>query len=231
MVQLKEKSLFTPKWLFRFRKQPKIAFSNWKFKQYFTPIDIKGKNVYVQCTLCPGTKRLSASVVSNSNLLKHLTSSHPRTKRAAKSVSFGDPDTQQGDDEGGTSSKQAKLDFSDQAKRVTQSELNRIIARYVVENMLPLSTVESDSFRAIIAPIPKRAEVGPPCRKTFSKYIDTECAKMIAERKKTFEYLEYVSTTADIWTAHNKSYLGVTAHWINPHNMQRGKATLACQMH
>lgn len=66
-------------------EQPKIAFSNWKYNHYFTLIDIKGKNVYVQCTLCPGTKRLSTSVVSNSNLVKHLTSSHARTKLVATS--------------------------------------------------------------------------------------------------------------------------------------------------
>lgn len=217
----------------------KTAFSNWKYQHYFTLTEVRGKNVYVQCTLCRGTKRLSTSVVSNSNLLKHLSTSHAKTKLVAKSqdgsdinpnsggadVSLGD--TQQGD-EGPMPSKQRKLDFSDR-KLVTQSELNKVIARYVVENMLPLSTVESDSFRAIIALIPTRAGVGPPCRKTFSKYIDTECTKMNAEQKKKFDELEYVSTTADIWTDHNKSYLGVTAHWINPHNMERGKAALACR--
>ena len=38
---------------------------------------------------------------------------------------------------------------------------------------------------------------------------------METELKKTFESLEYVSTTADIWTCQNKSFLGMTAHWIN----------------
>lgn len=30
-------------------------------------------------------------------------------------------------------------------------------------------------------------------------------------------------------TAHNKSYLGITAHWIHPHSMERRKAALACR--
>ena len=38
------------------------------------------------------------------------------------------------------------------------------------------------------------------------------------KKKKTFEDLQHVSTTADIWTAYNKSLLGVTAN-----NMLRGK--------
>uniref|UniRef100_A0A8C1BFZ1 Uncharacterized protein n=2 Tax=Cyprinus carpio TaxID=7962 RepID=A0A8C1BFZ1_CYPCA len=49
------------------------------------------------------------------------------------------------------------------------------------------------------------------------------------ELKKTFERLEYVSTTADIWTCNNKSFLGMTAHWINPVNFSREKAALACK--
>ncbi len=55
--------------------------------------------------------------------------------------------------DGATLLKQATLDFSGQ-QQVTKAELNTLIARYVVENMLPLSTVESESFRAILAKIP-----------------------------------------------------------------------------
>ena len=76
-------------------------------------------------------------------------------------------------------SKQLKLDVSAPAsqKLVTQSELIAMIGRYVVENMLPLSTGDSDSFRALTGKIPGRAGAGPPCRKHFSKYIDAEWAK------------------------------------------------------
>uniref|UniRef100_A0AAZ1XY96 HAT C-terminal dimerisation domain-containing protein n=1 Tax=Oreochromis aureus TaxID=47969 RepID=A0AAZ1XY96_OREAU len=162
----------------------KVAFFKWRYRHYFSLKEIKGKNLYVKCNLCPGTKCFSTSVTSNSNL----------TKPAQ-----------------------------------TMTELHKLIARYVVENMLPLSTVESDSFKSLLAKIPARGGIGPPCRKTFSKYIDTEYAKMNVELKKTFNELEYVSTTADIWTAYNKSYLGVTVHWINPHSTQREKAALACR--
>uniref|UniRef100_A0A8C2BY08 Uncharacterized protein n=1 Tax=Cyprinus carpio TaxID=7962 RepID=A0A8C2BY08_CYPCA len=62
--------------------------------------------------------------------------------------------------------------------------------RYVVKSMLPLSTVEDDSFRAIIAKIPRKAGVCTPCSKTFAKYLDAEYAKMNTELKKSFEDLE-----------------------------------------
>ncbi len=206
----------------------KVAFANWKYKHYFSIVEVKGKNVYVTCNLCPGRKSLSASVASNSNLMKHLTSSHAATKIVAKNAGDNVSSATKGGD-GAMTSKQIKLDFSPPQTLITQAELNKIISRYIVEDMLPLSTVESDSFRAIIAKIPAREGVSPPCKNTFSKCIDAEYAKMNAELKKTFEHVEYISTTADIWTAHNKSYLGVTAHWINPNSMEREKAALACR--
>lgn len=49
---------------------------------------------------------------------------------------------------------------------------------------------------------------------------------MNAELKKTFEHIESLQ---HIWTAHNKSFLGITTHWINPNSMERGKAALACR--
>ena len=64
---------------------------------------------------------------------------------------------------------------------MTQTELNAVIGRYVVENMLLLSTGDSDSFRALIGKIPGRAGAGPPCGKTFC--IDAECTEMNAELK------------------------------------------------
>ena len=61
----------------------KVAFSNWKYRHYFSLIEIKGKNVYVTCTLCPGKKTLSTSASSNSNLMKPLTSTHANTTLVA----------------------------------------------------------------------------------------------------------------------------------------------------
>ena len=40
--------------------------------------------------------------------------------------------------------------------------------------------------------------------------------------------VEYVCTTADIWSKNNKSFFGVTAHWID-RTLQRRSAALACR--
>ena len=67
-LQLKTATMATSK------GNSKVAFNNWKYRHYFSLLEIKGKNVYVSCTLCPGKKTLSTSATSNSNLIKHLTS-------------------------------------------------------------------------------------------------------------------------------------------------------------
>lgn len=66
-------------------------------------------------------------------------------------------------------------------------------------------------------------------RKTFSDYLEKEYAKMENELKKAYEELHFISTTADIWSIQNRSYLGVTAHWINPTTLKHEKAALACK--
>jgi len=81
---------------------------------------------------------------------------------------------------------------------VTKAELNTLIARYVVENMLPLSTVD-ESFRTILDKIPIQGggKGGAPCRNTFAKFIDSEYEKINIELKKSFEELECISYHTD----------------------------------
>ena len=76
------------------------------------------------------------SVTSDSNFTKHLSTLHG----GAASFSC----SEEGD--------RGKPNLISQ----DTSELNKIIARYVVENMLPLSTVGSKLLRALVAKNPSR---------------------------------------------------------------------------
>ena len=77
--------------------QGRTVFSRWKYRHYFDLIEVKGKNVHVECTLCPRAKTLSTFGVSNSNLMKHLSTAHSSTKLVAKNtVDTGNDDSRPG---------------------------------------------------------------------------------------------------------------------------------------
>ena len=72
-----------------------------------------------------------------SNLSKHLSAQHGNTKLVAK-------------DEQLTPPKQAKLFSSVGAQeQVTQKDINWLVAGFIVEDIFPLSTIESPRFQKI----------------------------------------------------------------------------------
>ena len=95
--------------------------------------------------------------------------------------------------------------------------------------MLPISTVDSPSFRHITEKIPTNSNVKLPQRKTFGGYLEREYAVMESNLKATLREVDFVSITADIWTAKNKSFLGVTVHWISSSTLESNKAAIACK--
>ena len=44
---------------------------------------------------------------------------------------------------------------------------------------------------------------------------------------KKFKTVSHVSTTADIWSSRQRSFLGVTCHWIDTDHLVRRSAALA----
>ena len=43
--------------------------------------------------------------------------------------------------------------------------------------------------------------------------------------------VDFVCTTVDVWTAHNKRFFGMTVHWIDPSTLQRCKAAISLVGH
>ena len=102
-----------------------------------------------------------------------------------------------------------------------------MVAEYIIEDMLPLSTVESSAFRKLICGT-SSSSVQLPGRKSLTLFLDKAYESMLVKVKGTSEAVERVCTNADVWTANRQSYLGMTVHWIKPNTLQRHKATIAC---
>ena len=94
------------------------------------------------------------------------------------------------------------------------------VAQYIVNDMLPLSTVESPSFKKLITALLSTA-IQLPDRKSLLSYLERAFETMIKKVKEALDRVDHVSTTADIWMAHHRSYLGMAAHWIDQKSLNR----------
>lgn len=54
--------------------------------------------------------------------------------------------------------------------------------------------------------------------------FETEKNKLI----RIFSEIEYIGITCDIWSSKHRSFMGVTAHWIDPKTYERRYAILSC---
>ena len=67
-----------------------------------------------------------------------------------------------------------------------------------------------------------------PDRKSLTLFLDKAYESMLVKVKGALEAVERVCTTADAWTANQRSYLGMTVHWIDPSTLKHHKAAIAC---
>uniref|UniRef100_A0A669BQA6 BED-type domain-containing protein n=1 Tax=Oreochromis niloticus TaxID=8128 RepID=A0A669BQA6_ORENI len=202
------------------------SFFSWKYGHNFEFLSTKDFNIKVRCTLCVGEKVLSTFKNTTSNLKKHLESQHGTVKLTERVPPSGPKQRAVTSAEGPTPPKQQKLDFG--AKPVSDEELKKLVAQYIVEEMLPINTVDLPLFRAIIKKIPTSVNAKLPHRTTFTSYLEKEFTEMERNLKAALNEIDFVSTTADIWTANNRSYMGVTLHWISRTTLERHKVALAC---
>uniref|UniRef100_A0A3Q3AB51 Uncharacterized LOC108248749 n=1 Tax=Kryptolebias marmoratus TaxID=37003 RepID=A0A3Q3AB51_KRYMA len=187
------------------------------------------KNSYImRCQLClPKLVDISAYKNSTSNLRKHVARIHPNSlmkyselvdsNKKRKSSSSDEPPR-----------KSVKItDSLISPRRVTQAKLDRLIVNFVCEASQPFSVVEAPSFKNIIE------SLHPQCtlmtRKTLCCRIQEAAKNLKSIIIKKLSAVNHVATTTDCWTARQRSYLGVTCHWIEPTTLERQSAALACQ--
>lgn len=77
------------------------------------------------------------------------------------------------------------------------------LLEYVIEDMQPLTTVESPAFRKLIGSICSHQLTD---QKSFTQHLDNLFDSMVKKVKETPEAIDNVATTADVWKAHHCSY-------------------------
>ena len=126
------------------------CYISWEYKHYFKVVSEDSKNLRVHCTLCGGSKTLSSARNSTSNFKKYLNTMHKSIKLVAKEVEKSEKKRQRGMD---TDDNEPKRQCTLTRNFIPAQKILSLLSEYVIEDMQPLSTVESLAFRKLISNI------------------------------------------------------------------------------
>ena len=112
------------------------------------------------------------------------------------------------------------------ANLVSQAKVDDLLIGFVTEGLMPFSVVEMPCFQRLVKGLqPNRSVM---CRASVTKRINEKASLVKKNVQDAMKKVKHVATTTDCWTAHRRSYIGVTAHWIDDKTLDRVSASLAC---
>ena len=99
--------------------------------------------------------------------------------------------------------------------KAREEQITWAIGEYIVDGLLPISTVETSHFKKFMAVMEPRYTV--PTRRTFkSKVMDKMEVQITSEIKEDLKQVEFCTITHDGWTSlANQSYKTATVHYVS----------------
>ncbi|XP_025202226.1 uncharacterized protein LOC112599519 [Melanaphis sacchari] len=193
--------------------------------KYYKIVSVNESKMVVSCQQC--SKQIIAHSNSTGNLLSHYKRVHfgmmnklklYKTERSSSSNSM-------------STSKQTKIchstDNSGFSKKCSRQKVTDLVFNYIVEEMKPISTCEKPSFKKLITGltndnfVPDRRIINKELVNKYNCYVDDLIEKVSKQK--------YICLTTDIWSSLNKSYLGMTMHYIDENTYQRFSYAIACR--
>ncbi|XP_034568014.1 uncharacterized protein zgc:161969 isoform X4 [Notolabrus celidotus] len=110
------------------------------------------------------------------------------------------------------------------AKCMTQTKTDDLIFDFIVEDCQSFYLLEQPGFKKLIAGLTEGLKSMD--RVTLFTKVDQGFSRMREDLMAKLSSIQYVCTTADIWTANNRSFFGMTCHWIDPTSLERKSAAV-----
>ncbi|XP_071578926.1 uncharacterized protein [Temnothorax nylanderi] len=114
----------------------------------------------------------------------------------------------------------------------SQAQFEENVINYILENIVPFSTVESKSFRKIFDDMEIKKggkRLAHLSARTVERRIHKTFKENISSIKKMISEAENVCTTAAVWSCQSRRFLGMTVHWIDNQTMERKSYAIACR--
>ncbi|KAL7634771.1 UNVERIFIED_CONTAM: hypothetical protein RMT77_015148 [Armadillidium vulgare] len=126
-----------------------------------------------------------------------------------------------------TSSKKHQATIFHYTNKFKESRALELLYKFLLNDNVPFHIVDSEFFAEFLSHL--NSDFHLPSRRKVMRDLDVIYKTMKADLTNILSKVSYVATTADSWTGHNKSFLGMTVHWINKETLKREKALLACK--
>jgi len=111
------------------------------------------------------------------------------------------------------------------SKSHAQTRLDELVFNFIVEDCQSFHLLEQPGFRKLLEGLTE-GQLAMDRLTLFSK-VDLQFFSMRAELTAKLNGVQYVCTTADVWTFSGRSYFGMTCHWIDTVTLERKSAALA----
>lgn len=110
---------------------------------------------------------------------------------------------------------------------VSQRVIDKAVVKYVVKGLQPFCVVEQEPFNDFVKELQPNAKI--MSRLTLRSMVDDASKVMKKAVTEAMRAVDHIATTTDCWSTRRRSFIGVTAHWLNPDSLIRCSAALACK--
>ena len=203
------------------------------FEPIFTFQTKDGTKVKYKCNICKSI--ISASSSSNWGLKRHILSVHKdeedhfseilQKNKSEKKITTTKKSDQSDLNKFGFK-KQTEEEFQrHKACNVSQESIDTAVFELIMGASLPLTFVRKPEFKNLVNTLQPGKTV--MSYKSVRKDMQKSFAEMKENMRKQFSKIDYICTTQDLWTAAKRSWLGMTAHWLDE-DLNRVSCVLAC---
>uniref|UniRef100_A0AAR2LSC1 BED-type domain-containing protein n=1 Tax=Pygocentrus nattereri TaxID=42514 RepID=A0AAR2LSC1_PYGNA len=179
--------------------QPTLVHPWPYLEEFFEMVGCKNNSFRMRCKLCaPKYHELMAFKNSPSNLKKHIERDtrnllqHPLKGSHPLKVLWPHPPNKP----------------SCGRLRVSQASVDKVVLKFIVQGLHPPHVVQQQGFIDLVQHL--RPNTNVMTRNTVVNKVTKSSIEMRRKLKAALSEIEFIATTTDCWTAHRRSFIGVT---------------------